>query len=478
MSKLSAHLVALLPGGARGEAFEITGPLMIGRDKTCNIRIKEPSVSRKHAELTLDENGILTLRNLSSTNPTVLNDEVVESSKNLRHGDTLLLGGLSFEVVLPDQKKIVKKLETVEEGNTNTVQEPLKDLSNSPHPPSKKSLPTPLKRAIAARSNEAASPAPAPPAAAVAVPTPKKTPLKKKGGLPTPLRAAIQSRAQELEGANKVSNTHIHFSPPDANLAPLPVVHIEKPKSFFQELTEALASRKKAEKSLTPRKPAASVAPLRSGGFIPTPLKRAIEARFRHSFGGDEKMQQLEQAPKVEKEERAVRLGKYPPTPLREAIRQRRKSFGADKEAAEIKKRTLATPLRKAIHAKAADGNGEKKAKGLPTPLRRAIENMRDKKTADKQNTSVDDSLSLSLSMSMSATPVVADKRRSSKLTPQPTHIRFDDDSSREELAVDTLFAMSLQISKEVMQGELQEEETGVLGDFASTLLLLSPVQN
>ncbi|RYH27445.1 FHA domain-containing protein [archaeon] len=62
MSKISAQLVALLPGGGRGESFEISGPLIIGRDKTCNIRIKEPSLSRKHAELSLDENGIVSVK--------------------------------------------------------------------------------------------------------------------------------------------------------------------------------------------------------------------------------------------------------------------------------------------------------------------------------------------------------------------------------------------------------------------------------
>ncbi|RYH27444.1 hypothetical protein EON65_13405 [archaeon] len=70
------------------------------------------------------------------------------------------------------------KLETVEEGNTNTVQEPLKDLSNSPQPASKKSLPTPLKRAIASRSaqdNNSHASCNLPPA-----PTPKKTPMKPK----------------------------------------------------------------------------------------------------------------------------------------------------------------------------------------------------------------------------------------------------------------------------------------------------------
>lgn len=68
MSKALPQLIALLPGGGRGEAFEVAGPLMIGRDKTCNIRIKEPSVSRKHAELVLDENGIVSEHRLWNVN--------------------------------------------------------------------------------------------------------------------------------------------------------------------------------------------------------------------------------------------------------------------------------------------------------------------------------------------------------------------------------------------------------------------------
>ena len=60
MNVLSEHgrIVVLKKDGTEGAFFDITREdIIIGRDANCDIRIKLPSVSRKHVRIYLDENG-------------------------------------------------------------------------------------------------------------------------------------------------------------------------------------------------------------------------------------------------------------------------------------------------------------------------------------------------------------------------------------------------------------------------------------
>jgi S1-C subfamily serine protease len=89
-------------GPLQGNQFAI-GPkgLRIGRDPTsCEIVLTEATVSREHAMLSISGSGTggLTIRNLSGTNSTYVNDRAVQEAA-LKPGDRIKIGSsvLSFE---------------------------------------------------------------------------------------------------------------------------------------------------------------------------------------------------------------------------------------------------------------------------------------------------------------------------------------------------------------------------------------------
>lgn len=95
----AAELV--VKGGAmRGNRFPLRGEIRIGRDPdTCQVVISEPSVSREHALVRPSGNGTkATIRNLSGTNPTYVNDRPIQEAE-LEPGDRIKVGGttLTFE---------------------------------------------------------------------------------------------------------------------------------------------------------------------------------------------------------------------------------------------------------------------------------------------------------------------------------------------------------------------------------------------
>ena len=85
-------------GPLQGNRFDI-GPdgLRIGRDPVaCQIVLSEASVSREHAVIR-QSGGAITIKNLSGTNPTYVNDRAIQEA-TLAAGDTLKVGDSIFTV--------------------------------------------------------------------------------------------------------------------------------------------------------------------------------------------------------------------------------------------------------------------------------------------------------------------------------------------------------------------------------------------
>lgn len=87
----------LVVSGARHEVGP--GPTTLGRSRECDVTVEDPSVSRRHAELQL-EDGAWMLTDLGSTNGTFVGGKRVDRSA-LSGGDRITLGQseLRFELV-------------------------------------------------------------------------------------------------------------------------------------------------------------------------------------------------------------------------------------------------------------------------------------------------------------------------------------------------------------------------------------------
>lgn len=72
--------------------------ILVGYNKECQICLNyEESISGQHCSIS-EENGRVTIRNLSKTNPTLVNGQRLEGEQLLENGDVLTLGRLKMKV--------------------------------------------------------------------------------------------------------------------------------------------------------------------------------------------------------------------------------------------------------------------------------------------------------------------------------------------------------------------------------------------
>ena len=77
------------------------GVYIIGREGA-DITVEDEKVSRRHAEIGLYGPGAYVLRDLASTNGTLLNGRRVSEKAKLRHGDLIRLGDTTLRLSLVD----------------------------------------------------------------------------------------------------------------------------------------------------------------------------------------------------------------------------------------------------------------------------------------------------------------------------------------------------------------------------------------
>ncbi len=95
----AAHGRLIALHGAAGGPFDINRPTtLVGRGKDCAVVINDPSVSRIHAKLTL-EDGRVTVEDLRSSNGTWVNDRRVDTAE-VRHGDRVRFGTVGFQFLI------------------------------------------------------------------------------------------------------------------------------------------------------------------------------------------------------------------------------------------------------------------------------------------------------------------------------------------------------------------------------------------
>ncbi len=87
--------------GNRRDYLIAEGTTKIGRQSDCQIRIPLSDISRRHAEVIIEEHSA-TLRDLGSANGTFLNEERVFTDEFLEAGDRIVIGPVAFIVQIDD----------------------------------------------------------------------------------------------------------------------------------------------------------------------------------------------------------------------------------------------------------------------------------------------------------------------------------------------------------------------------------------
>ncbi|MGI9253814.1 MAG: FHA domain-containing protein [Thermomicrobiales bacterium] len=101
VSGRSASLLLLYPGASgipAGMSWDLTPGMTIGRRAGNTIEMDDPFLSGKHAEI-VQEAGEWWLRDLGSTNGTLLNYAPVTALTALRPGDIVQFGHVSLQVL-------------------------------------------------------------------------------------------------------------------------------------------------------------------------------------------------------------------------------------------------------------------------------------------------------------------------------------------------------------------------------------------
>lgn len=114
---------------------------VVGRQDGCELRIPLAAVSRKHAELRMDD-GTLSVRDLGSSNGTFVNREQVTGDRELNPGDLIAIGPVVLVVRVDGEPANVDVAESLARGLPPTVQEKREpsrdDLLDDDDPPEPK----------------------------------------------------------------------------------------------------------------------------------------------------------------------------------------------------------------------------------------------------------------------------------------------------------------------------------------------------
>jgi pSer/pThr/pTyr-binding forkhead associated (FHA) protein len=113
----------VVDGKQAGMEVAIPGPLyLIGRGSDCQLRPQSHLVSRKHCAITL-EPGAAAIEDCGSTNGTFVNGERIQQRRELKNGDRIKVGVLTFDVhmTVSVSGKMKPKVHNVQEAATRVV---------------------------------------------------------------------------------------------------------------------------------------------------------------------------------------------------------------------------------------------------------------------------------------------------------------------------------------------------------------------
>ena len=100
---MSASLI-IQTGKLKGKKLNLpNSEVIVGRDEGCQIKLATDEISRKHCVFRSTTEG-LWLRDLGSSNGTLVNDVPISEEVELDHGDTIQIGPMLFQVAGLEKK--------------------------------------------------------------------------------------------------------------------------------------------------------------------------------------------------------------------------------------------------------------------------------------------------------------------------------------------------------------------------------------
>lgn len=117
----------VLAGPVLGARLALSGaPTVFGRSPDCDVTLPDEGISSRHFEIALGPDGRFVVRDLGSTNGTLVNGERIAGERTLEPGDRLLAGHtpMRFLLYTPVEDELLNELEA------RALQDPLTGLFN------------------------------------------------------------------------------------------------------------------------------------------------------------------------------------------------------------------------------------------------------------------------------------------------------------------------------------------------------------
>jgi pSer/pThr/pTyr-binding forkhead associated (FHA) protein len=89
---VSAPILRLRSGPLAGKVYEIRNALRIGRHPYNEVSLEDPSLSRYHCWITVQQDGLVFIEDLASANGTFVGEERIASRHPLRPGMVVRVG--------------------------------------------------------------------------------------------------------------------------------------------------------------------------------------------------------------------------------------------------------------------------------------------------------------------------------------------------------------------------------------------------
>lgn len=107
---MDVKLVMFRNNGRRKDFPIVGSPVTIGRGEGCDLRVPLLSVSRRHCQITI-ENDEVTVKDLDSSNGTFVNNKRI-TEEQLRPGDRLVIGPVIFTIQIDGQPEEIRPART------------------------------------------------------------------------------------------------------------------------------------------------------------------------------------------------------------------------------------------------------------------------------------------------------------------------------------------------------------------------------